>query len=60
MGVAPVPGYKSFWTNKPSALKSEHATLMQKYPDSEAQLKQLFNVLGDIEDVAGHTPASVR
>jgi hypothetical protein len=26
----------------------------------EAQLEQLFKVLGYIEDVAGHTPASVR
>jgi hypothetical protein len=54
-----VPGYQSFWTNKPSTLKSEHPTLVQQYPDAEAQLKQIFKVLGDIEDLAGHTPASV-
>jgi hypothetical protein len=33
---------------------------VQQYPDADAQLKQLFNVLGDIEDVARHTSASVR
>jgi hypothetical protein len=32
---------------------------VQQYPDVDAQLKQLFKLLGDIEDVAGHTPASV-
>jgi hypothetical protein len=40
-------------------LKSEHQTLVQQYPDAGAQLKQLFKVLGDVEDMAGRTPASV-
>jgi hypothetical protein len=40
-------------------LKPEHQTLQQQHPDADAQLKELFKVLGDIEDVAGHTPASV-
>jgi hypothetical protein len=39
-------------------LKSDQ-TLVQQYPDAEAQLKQLFKVLGDIEGVTGHRPASV-
>jgi hypothetical protein len=59
MGDAPVPGYQTFWTNKRSTLKSEYMTLVQQYPDGDAQLKQFFNLLGDIEDLAGHTPASV-
>jgi hypothetical protein len=46
-------------TNKRSALKSEHPTLVQQYPDAEAQLKQLFKVMDDNEDVAGHTPVLV-
>jgi hypothetical protein len=29
-----------------------------QYPEAEAQLKQLIKVLGDIEDVARHIPAS--
>jgi hypothetical protein len=30
-----------------------------QHPDAEQQLRQLFKVLCDIEDVAGYTPASV-
>jgi hypothetical protein len=56
MGDVPVPG---FWTNKRSTLKSEHQTLVQQYPDADAQLKQLLRVLCDMEEVARHIPASV-
>jgi hypothetical protein len=59
MGDVPVPGYQTFWTNEGSTSKSEYQTLVQQYPDADAQLKQLLKLLGDIEDVAGHTPASV-
>jgi hypothetical protein len=59
MGDVPVPEYQTFWTNKFSALKSEYQTLVQQYPEADAQLKQLLNVLGDIEEVARHIPASV-
>jgi hypothetical protein len=45
--------------NKLSALKSEHRTLVQQYPEADAQLKQLLHVLDDNEDVARHIPASV-
>jgi hypothetical protein len=58
MGDVPLPGYQTFWTNKRSALKSEHHTLVQQYPETDAQLKQLFKLRGDIEAVAGHTPTS--
>jgi hypothetical protein len=30
-----------------------------QFPDADVQLKQLFKLLCDIEDVAGYTPASV-
>jgi hypothetical protein len=40
-------------------LKSEYRQLLGQFPDAEAQLKQLFKVVCDIEDVAGYTPASV-
>jgi hypothetical protein len=33
---------------------------VQQYPDVDEQLKQLLKVLGDIEDVATHIPASVE
>jgi hypothetical protein len=45
--------------NKLSALKSEYQTLVQQYPKADAQLKQLLQVVGDIEDVARHIPAFV-
>jgi hypothetical protein len=45
--------------NKLSALKSEYQTLVQQYPEADAQMKQLLQVMGDIEDVARHIPASV-
>jgi hypothetical protein len=55
-----LPGYHTFWKNKRSStLKSGYQTLVQKYPEAAAQLKQLLKVMGDIEDVAGHTPTSV-
>jgi hypothetical protein len=53
------PGYQAFWTNKRKTLKSEYQKLVGEYPDAEAQLKQLFKVPCDIEDLAGYTPASV-
>jgi hypothetical protein len=59
MADVPVPGYQTLWMNKPSALKSEYRTLVQQYPEADAQLKQLLQVLGDIEGVARHIPASV-
>jgi hypothetical protein len=58
MGDVPVPGYQTFWTNKRSALKPEYQTLVQQYPDTEAQPKQIFKLLGDIEDVPRHISAS--
>jgi hypothetical protein len=36
----------------------KYETLVQQYPDADAQITQLFKVLGDIEDVVGHTPTS--
>jgi hypothetical protein len=59
MGDVPVPVYQIFWTNNCTTLKSEHQTLVQQYPDAHTQLKQLFNLLGDIENLAGQTPATV-
>jgi hypothetical protein len=40
-------------------LRAEHHSLVAKYPDTEAQLKQLFRILCAIEVVAGHAPASM-
>jgi hypothetical protein len=59
MASIPVPGYQAFRTEKRKTLKSEYQRLIGQFPDADAQLKQLFRVLCDIEDVAGYTPASV-
>jgi hypothetical protein len=40
-------------------LKAESPKLVGQYPDAEAQLRQLFKVLCDIEDVSGYTLVSV-
>jgi hypothetical protein len=59
MGNVPLPGYQIFRANKLSTLKSKYQTLVEHYPEADAQLKQLLNLLGDIEDVAKHILASV-
>jgi hypothetical protein len=45
--------------NKLYALKSEYQTLVQQNHEADVQLKQFLQVLGDIEDVARHIPATV-
>jgi ElaB/YqjD/DUF883 family membrane-anchored ribosome-binding protein len=52
-------GYQAFWADKHVTLKSEYRQLLGQFPDEEAQLKQLFKEVCDIEVVAGYTPASV-
>jgi hypothetical protein len=59
MATVPVPGYQAYWTNERQTLKSEYQQLVAQYPDADAQLKQLFQLLCDIEGVAGYTSASV-
>jgi hypothetical protein len=59
MADVPVPGYQAFWTEKRKTLKAESKRLLSQSPDADIQLKQLFKVLCDIEDVAGYTPTSV-
>jgi hypothetical protein len=58
MADIPVPGYQAFWTNTYNKLKSEYQQLIGQFPDAEAQLKQLFKVIRDIEEMARYTPAS--
>jgi hypothetical protein len=57
MANVPVPGYQKFWKDKRATLREEQQSVA-KYPDAEAQLKQLFKILCAIEVVAGQTPAS--
>jgi hypothetical protein len=51
--------YQAFWMDTCNKLKSEYQQLIGQFPDADAQLKQLFKVTCDIEDMARYTPASV-
>jgi hypothetical protein len=59
MADIPVPGYQAFWIGKRKTLNAESKRLLSQSPDADTQLKRLFKVLCDIEDVAGYTPAAV-
>jgi hypothetical protein len=59
MADVTLPTYQKFWKDKRTTLRAEHQSLVAKHPDAEAQLKQLFRILCDIEVVAGHIPVSV-
>jgi hypothetical protein len=59
MADIPVPGYQTFWTDICNKLKSEYQQLIREFPDADAQLKQLFQVIRDIEELTRYTPASV-
>jgi hypothetical protein len=59
MANIPVLGYQAFWTNARETFKAEFQRLVGQHPDAEEQLRQLFAVLSDIEDVAGRTATSV-
>jgi hypothetical protein len=54
-----VPGYKKFWMGKRTSLSADYQLIVTKHPDAEVQLKRLFKIICDIEDVAGYTATSV-
>jgi hypothetical protein len=59
MAAVPVPEYQAYWADMRRTLKSEYQQLVAQFPAADAQLKQMFKLLCDIEDVAGYAPASV-
>jgi hypothetical protein len=59
MATVPTPGYHAFWTNARQTFKAEFQHLAKQHPDAEEQLRQLFKVLSDIEDVAGYSQKSI-
>jgi hypothetical protein len=59
MAAVPMPGYQAHWADKRQTLKLEYQQLVAQFPDADSQLKQVFKLLCNIEDVAGCTPASV-
>jgi hypothetical protein len=59
MAEVPVPGHQAFWEKKRTTLQAEYPAFIKKYPDEDAQYRQLFSVLCYIEDVASYTPNAV-
>jgi hypothetical protein len=60
MAGVPVPGFQAFWEEKRASLQEEYTSLIKRYPDSDAQHRQLFNVLCNIESLASCTPSAVH
>jgi hypothetical protein len=59
MAKAPTQGYQAFWVNKCAALQSEYHALKGQIPDGDAQYRQLFKVLCEIEDMTSFAPGTV-
>jgi hypothetical protein len=55
----PVPECQEFWTDTCNKLTSQYQQLIGQFPDADAQLKQPFRVICDIEEMKWYTPASV-
>jgi hypothetical protein len=59
MADIPEPRYQAFWTTESKFIKGEFQRLVGQHLDAEEQLRKLYKILCDIEDVEGYTPASV-
>jgi hypothetical protein len=60
MADIPVMGYQAFWTDTCNKLKSKYQHLIGQFPDDDAQLKQPFKAICDIEEMAVHSSLSGR
>jgi hypothetical protein len=58
MADVPVPGFRKYWPQQ-SSLKSEYHNITDTYPEAAPALQREYKVLGDIENLAGCTPAKV-
>jgi hypothetical protein len=52
------PGFRKYWRQKLSSLKSQYHDITNKYPEA-ASVVQVYQVLSDIEILAKCTPAKV-
>jgi hypothetical protein len=60
MADVPVPRFRKYWTQTLASLKSQcHGTTTNKYPETASVVQQAYEVLSDIEKLAGFTPAEV-
>jgi hypothetical protein len=53
------PGFRKYWREKRSSLKSQHRDMRNKYPEAALVIQQAYKVLSDIEILARYTPAKV-
>jgi hypothetical protein len=47
------------WLQEYNSLQSENCSIVNKYPEADCALKQVYEVLGDIVSLSGCTPSSV-
>jgi hypothetical protein len=58
-GGRPNTGIPEIWTQNLASLKSECHAIMSKHPEAASIVQQVHKVLGDMENLAGCTPAKV-
>jgi hypothetical protein len=51
--------FEQHWLHEYNSLQSEYSTIVNKYPEADCALKQVYKVLGDIVSLSGCTPSSV-
>jgi hypothetical protein len=56
----PVLGFRKYWPQNPASLKSECHVITNKSPEAPFVVQQAYKELGDIENLAGYTPANVE
>jgi hypothetical protein len=59
MADVPVPGFRKYWAQKLTQLKSECHTIANIYPEAASVVQQVHGVLSDTENLAGCTPTEV-
>jgi arabinogalactan endo-1,4-beta-galactosidase len=55
----PEPGFRKYWRQKLSSLKSQYRDITNKYPEAASVVQQVYKVLRDIEILSRHTPAEM-
>jgi hypothetical protein len=53
------PGFRKYWREKLSSLKSQCHDITKKYPEADSIVQQVYKVLSDIKFLAKCTPAKV-
>jgi hypothetical protein len=48
-----VPGFRKYWTQKLTSLKSECHAIRNRYSEAASVVQQVYKVLCDIENLAG-------